>query len=414
MKLSMPYQLFIGLRYLKAKRKQTFISLISLFSVGGVALGVAALIIVLAVMSGFEGDLRDKILGTNSHVIIQKHGQPTMEDYKWVLEQVRQIKHVEFASPFIYTQVMLTSEQNVLGVVLRGIDPEGEALVTNLGQNIIEGDLKHLSRTNDDGLAGIVLGLELARNLGVFYNDELNVVSPTGTITPMGMAPRSVRMRVVAIFNSGMYEYDSSLAYISLKTTQDFLRLGDRVTGVEVRVDDIYLAKEVAYEIQNKLGFPFWTRDWMEMNRNLFSALKLEKLAMFIILTLIIIVAAFNIVSTLIMMVMEKNKDIAILKSMGASSRGIMFIFMLEGLVIGFVGTVLGGVGGAVTCFVADKYKLIKLAGDIYYMSYLPFKMRPQEVVVICLASIIISFLATLYPSWQASKLDPAVALRYE
>ncbi len=415
MKFSMPYQLFVGLRYLEAKRKQTFISIISIISVGGVALGVMALIIVLAVMSGFEGDLRDKIVGTNSHVVILRHGRAAMEDYRQVMQQVRQVEHVVAVAPFIYSQVMLTSEQNVLGVVLRGIDPEAEALVTNLGRNIIEGDLNRLSSPPDDeGLAGIVLGMELARSLGAFYGDEINVVSPTGTMTPMGVAPRSVRMRVVAVFNSGMYEYDSSLAYISLKTAQDFFRLGDRVTGVEVKVDDIYSAKDVAIRIQALLDFPFWTRDWMQMNRNLFSALKLEKLAMFIILTLIIIVAACNIISTLIMMVMEKNKDIAILKSMGATSRGIMSIFMLEGLIIGLTGTLLGGIGGSVTCFLADKYKLIKLAGDIYYMNYLPFKMIPGEVLTICIASVLISFLATLYPSWQASKLDPAVALRYE
>ncbi len=415
MKFSMPYQLFISLRYLTAERKQTFISLTSLISIGGVALGVMALIIVLAVMSGFEGDLRDKIVGTNSHIVILKHGRAAMEEPEKVIAQVRQVKHVVAAAPFIYSQVMLTSAQNVLGVVLRGIDPRLEATVTNLGRNIIEGDLKQLSApAGDDGPAGIVLGLELARNLGVFYGDELNVVSPTGTMTPMGVAPRSVRMRVAAIFNSGMYEYDSSLAYISIKTAQDFLRLGNRVTGVEVKVDNIYRAQEVAKRIQARLDFPFWTRDWMQMNRNLFSALKLEKLAMFIILTLIIIVAAFNIISTLIMMVMEKNKDIAILKSMGATSRGIMSIFMLEGLVIGLTGTILGCAGGSITCFLADKYKLIKLAGDIYYMNYLPFKMQPLEVVTICLAAVLISFTFTLYPAWQASKLDPAVALRYE
>jgi lipoprotein-releasing system permease protein len=409
------YQFFIGLRYLKAKRKQTFISLISIISVGGVALGVMALIIVIAVMSGFEGDLRDKIIGTNSHVIILKHGRAAMEDYQGVIEQVRHVEHVLAAAPFIYSQAMLTSEQNVSGVVLRGIDPQLEAKTTNLGKNIIEGDLKQLvNSSGNDGLAGIILGLELARNLGVFYGDELNLVSPTGTLTPMGMAPRSMRVRVVGIFSSGMYEYDSGLVYLSLKTAQDFLHMGDRVTGVGIKLDDIYQAESVADKLQKLLEFPYWARDWMEMNRNLFSALKLEKLAMFIILTLIIIVAAFNIISTLTMMVMEKNKDIAILKSMGATARGIMSIFMLEGLTIGLVGTFLGGIGGGISCWLADKYKLIKLAGDVYYMNYLPFKMRPLDLVIICMASILISFLATLYPSWQASKLDPAVALRYE
>ncbi len=411
----MPYQLFIGLRYLRAKRKQTFISLISIISVGGVGLGVMALIIVLAVMSGFEGDLRDKIIGTNSHVVILKHGRGALDNYNEIIEKVKTVEHVVAAAPFIYTQVMISSEKNVTGVVLRGIDPVGEAQVTNLGKNMVEGDLKSLSADKPaDAPEGIVLGMELARNLAVFYGDEINVVSPAGAMTPMGMAPKSMRMRIVGIFNSGMYEYDSSLAYISLKSAQDFLNMGARVTGVEVGVDDIYQAEEAADKIQALLGFPYWSRDWMEINRNLFSALKLEKLAMFIILTLIVIVAAFNIISTLIMMVMEKSKDIAILKSMGASARSIMYIFILEGLIIGLVGTILGGIGGAATCYLADKYKLIKLAGDVYYMNYLPFKMRLSEVAVICFASVLISFLATLYPSRQAAKLDPAVALRYE
>ncbi len=411
----LPYEFFISIRYLKAKRKQTFISLISLISIGGVALGVAALIIVLAVMSGFEGNLRDKILGTNSHLVILKHSKGAISKYRQLLEQVEKNPRVTAAAPFIYTQVMLTSPKNVSGVVLRGIDVAREQLVTNLGRNIVEGNLDDLSNPpGGESLPGVVIGQELARNLGTFAGDKLTIVSPSTAITPMGMAPRLLKVQVAAVFNSGMFEYDSSLAYVTLKTAQQFFRMGDTVSGIEVKVDDIYQAGEIARQIQQKLGYPFWTRDWMEMNRNLFSALQLEKLALGIILTLIVLVAAFNIVSTLTMMVMEKQSDIAILKSMGATGPSIMRIFMVEGLIIGTIGTALGAAIGAVTCWAADYYELIKLEGDVYYMTHLPFKMQPLDFVIICSAAVLISFLATLYPARQAARLDPAVALRYE
>ncbi|MBI5789624.1 MAG: lipoprotein-releasing ABC transporter permease subunit [Candidatus Schekmanbacteria bacterium] len=411
----LPYELFISLRYLKAKRKQTFISVISLISIAGVALGVAALIIVLAVMSGFEGNLRDKILGTNSHLVILKHNRQPVNNYYQVIKTIEKTEQVVAAAPFIYSQTMLSSQNNVSGVVLRGIDVEMEQRVTNLGKSIVEGSLKALvSPPGGDALPGIVIGQELAINLGAFAGDTLTIVSPTGAMTPMGMAPKMLKVQIAAIFNSGMYEYDTSLAYVTLKTAQKFFQMGDTVTGIELKVTDIYQADKIAGKIQKQLGFPYWARDWMEMNRNLFSALKLEKLAMFIILTLIVLVAAFNIIGTLTMMVMEKNKDIAILKSMGASAQSIMQIFMLEGLIIGAVGTVLGGVIGTITCWAADHYKLIKLQGDVYYMTHLPFKMQPLDVIIICSSAILISFLATLYPARQAAGLDPAESLRYE
>lgn len=411
----LPYEFFISIRYLKAKRKQTFISVISLISIGGVALGVAALIIVLAVMSGFEGNLRDKILGTNSHIVILKHNRGGLADYNQLMEKIEDTKHVVAAAPFVYSQAMLTSKQNVSGVVLRGIDIKREQRVTSLGKNIVEGDLQSFENPpGGEALPGVIIGQELARNLGAFAGDSLTIVSPTTAITPMGMAPRLLKVQIAAIFNSGMYEYDTGLAYVTLKTAQNFFQMKDKVTGIEVKVDDIYQAGEVGQEIQQKLGFPFWARDWMEMNRNLFSALQLEKLAMFIILTLIVLVAAFNIIGTLTMMVMEKQSDIAILKSMGAKASSIMHIFMSEGLIIGTIGTILGALIGAITCWAADYYKLIKLQGDVYYMTYLPFKMQAFDFIIICSSAILISFLATLYPARQAARLDPAVALRYE
>lgn len=406
----MPYELFIAFRYLKARRKQTVISLVTFISMAGVALGVMALIIVLAVMTGFQMDLRDKILETNAHVVVLSHNPQGIEDYQQIMLRTQQVPDVLAVAPFIYSQVMLSSSKNAMGVVLRGIDPEAEMHVTRLAENLVAGKLTDLNLQKE----GIIIGRELARTLGVFYEEDITVISPVGRLTPMGSAPRMKKLKVVGVFDSGMYEYDTGLAYVILDTARDFFELGPVVTGLQIKVADIFDAKEVAENIQMRLGYPFFTRDWMEMNKNLFSALKLEKLAMFIILILIILVAAFNIVSTLVMMVLEKYKDIGILKSMGATSGSIMTIFLLEGLTIGIVGTIIGLGAGVLSCWVADTYRLIKLQADIYYISYLSFKMQPLDLILICSASVLISILATIYPAWQASKLDPVEALRYE
>jgi lipoprotein-releasing system permease protein len=416
----MRYEWFIGLRYLKAKRKQTFISIITIISIVGVMVGVMTLIVVLAVMSGFEKTLKEKILGTQAHLVVLKANQQGMDHYEEVLKQVQDVKGVVSAAPFIFNQVMLSSESNVSGVVIKGIDPDRVGKVTELAHNMKAGRLQDLKEESDS--PGIILGVELAKHLGVSLNDAVQVISPLGTITPMGMMPKMKRFRVAGIFYSGMYEYDNTMAYVSLESAQKFFGMGARVTGIEIKVNNIYKVKEIGKEIRQKLGFPFWTKDWMEMNRNLFSALKLEKIAMFIILVLIVLVAAFNIISTLIMVVMEKHKDIAILKSMGAPSKGILRIFIIEGGVIGIVGTVLGtilGLGAAfnlekITGFVENLFGFKILASDVYYIDKLPSQVNPMDVGLIVITAILISLLATLYPSWRASKLDPAEALRYE
>lgn len=414
----MSYEMFIGLRYLKAKRKQTFVSLITLISIAGVMVGVTALIVVIAVMNGFKEDLRDKILGVTSHVVISRF-DGNISKYQEVRAKVGEVSGVNAATPFIYTQVMISSRKAISGAVLRGIEPKTAGKVINLPKNLRAGSLEELEAENKpEGMRstpGIILGNELARNIGASRGEPVTVISPLGRLTPLGRVPRSQTFRVAGIFDSGMYEYDSTIAYVSLWAAQRFLGIGDRVTGIEVRVDDIYEADRVARAIGKALdGYPYWSRDWMRMNKNLFSALKLEKIVMFIILTLIILVAAFNIVGTLIMVVIEKTRDIAILKSMGATRRSIMKIFLIEGAVIGLVGTLLGLLGGYTLCTLLATYKFIELPSDVYYISTLPVKMNPLDVALIALAAIVITLAASVYPAWQASRFDPAEAIRYE
>jgi lipoprotein-releasing system permease protein len=414
----MSYELFIGLRYLKAKRKQTFVSLITFISIAGVMVGVTALIVVIAVMNGFKEDLRDKILGVTSHVVISRF-DGNISKYQEVRAKVEEVSGVNAATPFIYTQVLISSRKAISGAVLRGIEPKTASKVINLPKNLRAGSLEELeAEKKPEGMRstpGIILGNELARNIGASRGEPVTVISPLGRLTPLGRVPRSQTFRVAGIFDSGMYEYDSTIAYVSLWAAQRFLGIGDRVTGIEVRVDEIYEADRVAEAIGRALdGYPYWSRDWMRMNKNLFSALKLEKIVMFIILTLIILVAAFNIVGTLIMVVIEKTRDIAILKSMGATRSSIMKIFMIEGAVIGLVGTLLGLLGGYTLCKLLATYKFIELPSDVYYISTLPVQMNPLDVALIALAAIVITLAASVYPAWQASRFDPAEAIRYE
>ncbi len=426
----MSFENFIGFRYLKSKRKQTFISVITFISITGIVVGVMALIIVLSVMTGFEEDLKDKILGVTSHVVVAQYGG-TMSDYEIVAATASGAEGVVGATFFTYNQAMLSVPSTeygaggVSGAVVRGIDPSTAGDVTILPERIIEGKFEDINIEfgNDEGLLpGILIGRELSMALGAGVGDEVSVISPSGATSGLSGVPRMAKFQVVGIFQFGMYEYDASLAFMSVKNSQKFFQMGDVVTGVELKIEDIYDADKVSDRLYSILGTPYYTRTWIDMNRNLFSALKLEKTAMFIILSLIIIVAALNIISTLIMVVMEKGKDIAILKSLGATQKSIMKIFMLEGIVIGFFGTLLGtflgvlvavNLGGIVSA-IEDKFDFKVLPPEVYYLDRLPSEVDPTAVVLIAMVSLVISFLATLYPSWQASKHDPVEGLRYE
>ena len=406
------YELFLGLRYLKAKRKQRFISVITIISVLGVMVGVMALVVVLSVMNGFRSDLMSKILGVNSHVLVLNLSG-TFSGYQQVARKVEKIDGVVAVTPFVYTQVMLNHAGRVSGAVLRGVDPGSAARVVNFDKMIKEGSLSSLSET-EKGTPTIIIGSELAKQIGASTGSLVTVISPEGKLTPLGRTPNTKKFRVTAIFDSGMYEYDASMVYISLSQAQRFLALGDNVTGLELKVKEVYQSDIIAKKIQKKLGYPYWTKDWKLMNRSLFSALKLEKLTMFVILTMIVLVGALNIISTLVMVVMEKTRDVAILRAMGASAKSIMGIFMFQGILVGVIGTVAGLLSGLGLCQLLSKYQFINLPADVYYISKLPVQVSISDVSIVAGAAVVISFLATLYPAWYASRLNPVESFRYE
>jgi len=409
--MKLPYQLFIAFRYLKSKKKHKGVSVTTAISIGGVAVGVMALLVVLSVMSGFHQDLQKKILGANAHIIIRDY-KGAITDTAEITEKLASNKEVLAYAPFVIGQVMVSFNNRAHGVYIRGIEPETEAKTTEILSHIKSGDFRRLSE--DMEIPGIIIGKELASNLGVLLNDKINVVSPVGEIGPMGILPKVKQFQVVAIFEIGMFEYDANLVLTAMKPAQEFFGFKDTISGIELRLKDIYRAPEVKKQLQESLGLRYLVLDWMQMNKNLFSALKLEKFAMFVILVLIILVASFNIISNLIMNVIEKSREIAILKAIGATNKSIMVIFMLQGLFIGLIGTVIGMTGGYLLGVILNKYQIIKLPADVYYLSHLPVKMSLFDFGIVSLSAIIISFVATIYPAWQAARLNPVEPLRYE
>jgi lipoprotein-releasing system permease protein len=406
----MAVEFFIGRRYLRTKQKQAFISLITFLSVAGVTVGVMALIIVLAVMAGFESDLKSRILNVNAHITVQSF--TPISDYRQVSKRIEDAPGVESATPFITTQVMLRSSSRLSAAIIRGVDlPTANRVFTNLDTKLLA--THETARGDDPHLKpGIVLGKDLADYLGLLVGDTVQLISPQGSLSPIGHVPSMKQYQVVNFFESGMYEYDRSLGFITLADAQKLKRLDDEVDIIEIRVHDIYKADNIRENLMDTLGFGFYAEDWKQKNHNLFSALKLEKTVMFIILTLIVLVAAFNIASTLIMMVMEKRKDIAILRAMGATDRQVRRIFVFKGMVIGLIGTLLGDGLGLILCILLKHYQFIELPSDVYFISTLPVQLQALDVVSISLAALAISFLATLYPAHQASKMNPVEAIR--
>jgi len=411
------YELLVGLRYTRAKRRNHFISFISATSMAGIALGVAALIVVLSVMNGFQKELRTRILGVASHVQISGAGNQ-LADWQAVAKVAAAEPRVVASAPFVNAQGMLSNGQAVRGSVVRGIVPEREDKVAEIGQHMRAGKLSALK----GGEFGIVLGSELARALGALSGDKIALIAPQGLVTPAGVVPRLKQFTVVGIFEVGMFEYDSGLALVHMEDAQKLYQMGDAVSGLRLRLDDLFASRSVMRAVMAKLPSDLYATDWTRSHANFFRAVEIEKRVMFIILTLIVAVAAFNIVSTLVMLVTDKQADIAILRTLGAAPGSIVQIFMIQGALIGVIGTLSGVILGVligfnvdtVVPFIENLLGFKFLAKDIYYISDLPSDVQLGDVATIGLVSLALSFLATLYPSWRASRVNPAEALRYE
>ena len=408
----MAFEWFVAWRYLRAKRKTRFISLISWISIAGVAVGVMALVVVLAVMNGFEREIHKRIIGINAHVIVLTFGNEPIHDYEALSERIRSMPDVVAAAPFTYSKGVLKGRGGADGAVVRGIQFASEALVSDILTNV-DPPVTDLA-TKPGHLPQAILGDELAGRLRAGVGDTVALSSPFEyVLTPMGLMPAVSRFEVASLMSSGMFEYDQSLVYIDLASAQSLFGLKNAVVGISVKTTDPYRAPEIGESIVAGLGgFPFRANNWIELNRNLFKWMRMEKKVMFWILSLIVMVAAFNIASTLIMVVMEKTKDIGIMKSMGATPRSIMRIFMFEGLVIGFIGTAIGTMSGLVMATLLDRYQFVSLPGDVYPIETLPVQMRGLDFLVVAVAALLITYAAALYPAWQASRLAPVEAIR--
>jgi lipoprotein-releasing system permease protein len=407
----MPFELHIALRYLLARRRQAFISVISLISTLGVMVGVTALIIALALMTGLQGELRSRILGATAHVYVSKPGG--LGDYHAEVARLKRVPGVVGAAPAILGKALVRNERGEQFVSLKGIDPALEPSVTDVGKSMVEGSVAALDApAAGDEPPGILLGADLAKALELHVGDSVSVLTPEGTLSPMGIMPRTRRLKVAGIFRLGLYEFDATYGFVSLPLAA---RLLDRNPDlIELRVQNFYDAPVIARSLASTLGPDYWVQDWADMNKSLYSALWLEKMAISITIGLIVMVAALNIIASLVLLVMEKSRDIAILKTMGASSRAVMTIFMLQGLIIGLVGTAAGAGLGTGLAWVLNEYRLIRIPADVYQVSYVPFVILPGDFTVVIGAAVLICFLATLYPSRQAARLEPVAALRFE
>ena len=406
----MPFELQVAVRYLLAKRRQVFISVISLVSTLGVTVGVMALVISLALMTGLQGELQDRILGSSAHVFVYK--PVGIDDYRAEIAKLRAVPGVIGGAPSIMGKAMISALSDDF-VLVKGIDPAMETSVSDLGSAMVEGSLDGMAPRTEDDLPGIVLGKDLASKIGVKMGETVRLLTPSGSLSPMGVMPRQRRFRLTGIFRLGLFQVDDGAGFVDLE--RGMLLAGtDRVESLELKVANVYDAPQIAENIANEFGSDYVTQDWTDVNQQLYSALLLEKIGMGIGIGLIVAVAALNIVASLILLVMEKTRDIAILKTMGASAKSITLIFLLQGTIIGVIGTVIGATAGATLAYFLDRYRLITIPSDIYQVSYLPFKLLPGDFAAVVIGAIVVCFLATLYPSRQAARLDPAQALRYE
>lgn len=410
MKRGLPFEVFMGLRYLRARGQRTNLSLFVWIGVGGVFLGVAALIVVLATMTGFQEGIRDRIIAANPHLLVYQSGAAGLTDADRVAARIRAIAGVRSATPFVHQQALFTAAGGgAHGGLVRGIDLRTPAVVGDVRAYLRRGDVRPLV----DGEPAILLGWELARVLGVVPGDAVTVISPRGALTAVGMVPKMRRYTVAGVFELGMYDVDSSLAYLALPAAQDFAGLAG-ASGIEVKLADPFDAKRVGRAVATALGFSYWVRDWMDMYRSLFAALQLEKLALFVVVTIIVLVAAFAIIGHLVLLVAEKRKEIGVLKALGASARSITMVFFTVGMTIGVAGTIAGSVVGLLVIWVQNTYKVVKFATDVYYIDYLPMRLGLADALMVLGAALILSFFATIVPARRAGQLEPVDVLRYE